>query len=214
MITCKEDLYGTEFIIESKDEAILLEVKCIELGIKKADWSGCNYKDGVMFGLISKDLNTPHSKKLLFTRRDEGGDTMDEFLNLKRLTLEDLKPQTKEVKWVNGDDVEYFHSVFEWTSGGRYICLDSGTDCHIFADKVGNLDYAESFQIRKPETPEQKLARERIENGKAFYELMSEIETSIMNPADHSTPNDWEEIREDWQQVYILQAEKLNYKAK
>ncbi|CAH9014180.1 putative coil containing protein [Vibrio phage 277E43-1] len=226
MITCKEDLYGTEFIIESKDEAILLEAKCIELGIKKAGWSGCNYKDGVMFGLISKDLNTPHSKKLLFTRRDEGGDTMDEFLNLKRLPLEDLKPQTKEVEWVNGlppvgAGCEAVFIEHEPKGYGEFLVLGYHSN-YVWLEYIGELSNkskhytaeVDSVKFRKPETPEQKLARERIENGKAFYELMSEIETSVMHPSKHGKPNDWEEMREEWQQVYILQAEKLNYKAK
>ena len=102
MITCKEELYGTCFVIERREDAALLEAKCIELGIDKARWYGCNYDGGISIGMISKDLETAYSKKLVFSARSQSSETMTEFCDLKRLVLEDLEPQTKEVEWVNG----------------------------------------------------------------------------------------------------------------
>lgn len=67
-------------------------------------------------------------------------------------------------------------------------------------------------ELKKPETKQQREDRERLENGKAFYELMSEIEISVMNPEANGHPNQWDELIDEWQQVYILQAEKLKYR--
>ncbi|CAH9017248.1 putative coil containing protein [Vibrio phage 193E37-1] len=125
-------------------------------------------------------------------------------------------PQTKKVEWVNGDEC-----LFTDKSGDTKTCKVIGlyppfVESYVLHCESANPTFFISNMGRmvKPETPEQKLARERIENGKAFYELMSEIETSVMHPSKHGKPNDWEEMREEWQQVYILQAEKLSYKAK
>lgn len=99
MITCKEDLIGTEFKVTCKEEADLLKEKCKSLGIEHATWSSCSYTGGVMRGLVGKDLGTPHSCKLLFTGRSECDDSMDEFRALRLAGIKDLKPkQTKFVK--------------------------------------------------------------------------------------------------------------------
>ncbi len=91
MITCKENLIGTRFKIKSRDDAILLEAKCIELGIKKGEWTGCDYNSNVKYGLISKDLGTPHSIKLVFTNKGQCEDTMDEFRDLKMIDINAIK---------------------------------------------------------------------------------------------------------------------------
>ncbi|CAH9014056.1 putative coil containing protein [Vibrio phage 249E41-1] len=224
MITCKEDLYGTEFLIESKDESILLEAKCIELGIKKAGWSGCNYENGVMFGLISKDLSTPHSKKLLFTRKVGHGDTMAEFLNLKRLTLEDLKSQTKEVEWVNGlppvgVECEFKYKVLsdaDWKYC-KVFAYDDTVAAIWYENGDGELKHAtvevESYEFRKPETEEQKLERERMENGKSLYELVQKIWTDVDSTCT-AHPYDSGLVNDNVKEMYARLAIETKYKAK
>ncbi len=99
MITCKEDLIGTEFKVTCKEEADLLKEKCKSLGIEHATWSSCSYTGGVMRGVIAKDLGTYHSCKLLFTDKLEDSDSMDEFKSLRFVDIKDLKPTpTKFVK--------------------------------------------------------------------------------------------------------------------
>ncbi|CAM0040610.1 hypothetical protein VPHK435_0016 [Vibrio phage K435] len=94
MITCKEDLIGTEFKVTCKEEADLLKEKCKSLGIEHATWSSCNYTDGVMRGVIGKDLGTYHSCKLLFTDKPEDSDSMDEFKSLRFVDTKDLVKST------------------------------------------------------------------------------------------------------------------------
>jgi hypothetical protein len=94
-----------------------------------------------------------------------------------------------------------YHGSYVWM---EYIGELSNTSKHYTA-KV-NL-----IKFRKPETEAEKMARERLENGKTFYQLMSDIETSVMNPANSGYPNEWDELRDDWQEVCMRQAEALGF---
>lgn len=64
-------------------------------------------------------------------------------------------------------------------------------------------------RFSKPESPEQKTQRERLENGKAIYYLMCNIE---LNRDIAGTPNTWGELRDEWQSVYIKLAEEVGYR--
>lgn len=94
-----------------------------------------------------------------------------------------------------------YHGSYVWM---EYIGELSNTSKHYTA-KV-NL-----IKFRKPETKAERIERERLENGKAYYQLMSDIETSVMNPDDSGYPNEWDELSEDWQEVYMRQAEALGF---
>jgi hypothetical protein len=119
MITCKEDLIGTEFKITCKEEANLLKSKCELFGIEHATWSCCNYSDGVMRGIIGKDLDTYHSCKLLFTSREEGACSMPEFRSLRFVDIKELS-KPKPTKFVKVEE-SIFDLKEEFDSGELYF---------------------------------------------------------------------------------------------
>ncbi|AUS00753.1 hypothetical protein NVP1278O_18 [Vibrio phage 1.278.O._10N.286.54.E8] len=104
MITCKEDLIGTEFKVTCKEEASLLKEKCKSLGIEHATWRSCSYTGGVMRGVVAKDLGTYHSCKLLFTDKPEDSDSMDEFKSLRFVDIKELKPKPTPTKFVKVEE--------------------------------------------------------------------------------------------------------------
>ncbi len=126
MITCKEDLIGTEFKVTCKEEADLLKSKCELLGIEHATWSSCSYTGGVMRGIISKNLDTYHSRKLLFTVVQEGDDSMPEFRSLRFVDIKELSKQkpTKFVKVEESifdlrEEFERGELYFRWLGNGE-----------------------------------------------------------------------------------------------
>ncbi len=143
-----------------------------------------------------------------------------EFI-LRAAALEE-KPSEK-VEWVNGDELPpvgwcgltsytnddcdnwcEFHEGVVMGVNGDYVWM-------AHHGKFQRVHHIGEIEFKELETKQQREDRERLENGKAFYGLMSEIEISVMDPEDNGYPNQWDELRNEWQQVYILQAEKLNY---
>lgn len=139
-------------------------------------------------------------------------------------------PQTKEVctedttKWVNGlppvgAKCEALFIEHEHKGYGEFLVLGYHGS-YVWMEYIGELsNTSEHFtskvsliKFRKPETEAERIKRERLENGKTFYQLMSDIETSVMNPEDSGYPNEWDELRDDWQEVYMRQAEALGFK--
>ncbi len=98
MINKKEDLYGTEFAITNKEEAQALQDLCDSLGIEPGDWSGCQYTGGAMRGLVSFDIGTAHSCKLVFTSKLPDTDTMEEFKLLRKADISEILKEQKRTK--------------------------------------------------------------------------------------------------------------------
>lgn len=218
MITCKGDLIGTYIKNDNGElrdlyislcESLFVDGTPKDLMMSNEEWLGLN-RECKFIGVYEGGMWIAHQY-----RSKE-----------KEITISDLKPipQTKEVEWVCVEGLKYAQVDFNSTisSTGGETCIDSDlyfawsnkNIVHISDVSAKDLLMNRHKLCKKVETPEQKLERERIENGKAFYELMSEIEVSVMNPEDHGTPNPWDELRDEWQQVYTLQAERLNYKVK
>lgn len=140
MITCKEDLIGTEFKVTCKEEADLLKSKCELLGIEHATWSSCNYSDGVMRGIIGKDLDTYHSCKLLFTGRSEGACSMPEFRSLRFVDINELS-KPKQTKFVKVEE-SIFDLKEEFEKGELYAV--NGREKHFVINNEGWLTNAKS----------------------------------------------------------------------
>ncbi|AUR95860.1 hypothetical protein NVP1214O_11 [Vibrio phage 1.214.O._10N.222.54.F11] len=116
MINKKEDLYGTEFAITNKEEAQALKELCDSLGIESGDWPGCKYNSGVTRGLVSFDLGTDYSCKLIFTRGTKSDDAMDEYKDLRKVDISEITKESKRTK------VEYVKCNYsrEWKAVRHY----------------------------------------------------------------------------------------------
>ncbi|AOQ26766.1 hypothetical protein [Vibrio phage S4-7] len=132
-------------------------------------------------------------------------------------------PEDKEVEWVNGlppvgAECEAVFIEHEHKGYGEFLILGYYGD-YVWMEYIGELSNkskhytakVDMVKFRKPETEAEKLQRERTENGKAYYELISSIESELMCPERHGYPNMWGELRSEWQEVYIRQAEVLGF---
>ncbi len=157
MINKKEDLYGTEFAITSKEEAQALQDLCDSLGIKSGDWPGCKYDSGVMRGLVSFDLGTVYSCMLIFTSKLPDSDTMEEFKLLRKTDISEILKEPKRTKvehvkckfnhaWEAVKEHEESKNIFHCQESGEYaIC---GYDMHIIGECVRDGEI-----YRRIETP-------------------------------------------------------------
>lgn len=132
-------------------------------------------------------------------------------------------PEEKEVEWVNGlppvgTECEAVFIEHEHKGYGEFLILGYYGD-YVWMEYIGELSNkskhytakVDMVKFRKPESEAEKLQRERIENGKAYYELISSIESELMCPERHGYPNMWGELRSEWQEMYIRQAEVLGF---
>lgn len=83
------------------------------------------------------------------------------------------------VEWKNGDNLEYIDGDGEWSEFlGRYISFDKYAGLHVIYASDGNIYHAESEQIRKPESQEQKQIKSMVGDfrkysGSLFYADMA-----------------------------------------
>lgn len=87
----------------------------------------------------------------------------------------ELIPQPEKVEWVNGDECE-----IEMQEGvRRYLfgceCPNNQQTCIVFTKDGGGHMVMPIERLSKPETKQQREDRERLENGKALYELVQKI---------------------------------------
>ncbi|CAH9015947.1 putative coil containing protein [Vibrio phage 242E40-1] len=151
MITCKEDLIGT-FIRndngELRDlyislcESLLIAGTPKDLMMSNDNWLGLN-RECKFIGVYEGGMWIAHQYRS----------------NEKQLNLEDLKPQTKGIEWVNGDKCIYNDEEFTFVS---YMCKPEEDHVVIWRSFDG-IEVVYKTQISKPETPEQKLEREELE---------------------------------------------------
>ena len=133
-------------------------------------------------------------------------------------------PQTKEVEWVNGlppvgAECEFKYKVM--TDADWKFCRVFGYSEHVAAiwyeSHDGEVKHAtidiNYYEFRKPETPEQKLERERMENGKAYYGEVVRIEREVTGMSFDSFHR-WDKLSDKYREVYAMQAEAFNYKVK
>jgi hypothetical protein len=135
-------------------------------------------------------------------------DQLDEWLGLKSKVDwcgNGLPPVGVECEW-KGKRGGYWVPCVVVANNDKTVVVQNNGDYKHSEFEIIDLNYQE---LRKPETPEQKAERERIENGKAIYDLMSSIE---MNHDIAGTPNTWAELRDEWQSVYIQLAESVGYR--
>lgn len=143
----------------------------------------------------------------------ETNNSVSGILNSSQISdvVKELEENDNKVKYTNGGNIEYANTCkFGNFWNGRYVCFDEFENEHVIENHDG-LWHITGDCIRKPETEAEKLQRERTENGKAYYELISSIETELLCPEHHGYPNMWGELRSEWQEVYIRQAEVLGF---
>lgn len=173
MINKKEDLYNT--YIEN-DNGELLELylgKCLEFGFTL---STAFKNDGTLaddsFTLVTHGIDGD-----VIWAVTSKGTHME-----KELTLADLKPipQCKEVEWVNGDECLYMNS----SEAHKFIGMDPTRSdfCYIKAN-CSSVNWVEVSKLSKPESPEEKIERERLEAG---YDLYRKTQVSIKSVACES----------------------------
>ena len=168
MITCKEDLIGT-FIENDNGELRDLYTSICEkmsidgtpkdLSMNNNDWLGLN-RECKFIGVYEGGMWIAHQYR--------GKE--------KKLTLEDLKPQTKEVEWVNGDLVCKVNQIIPI---GVFVGLDRTGRAVVELNPVtqhannGNEFMALGLHnIKKPETEAERKEREELELGSALMNAM------------------------------------------
>jgi hypothetical protein len=181
MITCKEDLIGTIFNIANDDGdanvrlAGLFYDVCTKYGIRVMGGNGRDYfMKAVGEGLVSLCIadndglgafgRVSVSKDSVFGASSE---SMSNFRYIDELEmrshLEGLKPQAKEIEWINGlppvgAECELSNCGNSWV---KAEVLFMGTGLCVVNQGYGDQHYhLNSVKFRKPETPEQKLERE------------------------------------------------------
>ncbi|AUR97693.1 hypothetical protein NVP1243O_70 [Vibrio phage 1.243.O._10N.261.54.B5] len=139
---------------------------------------------------------------------------------LRAATLENIPTETPEekevmdsiesvgeVEWKNGDECVYRHQPdVTYMFVGIHPVNKKSAIC--WNEKEGIAQIHIDF-ISKPETQKKREYRERLENGKAIYDLMCSIE---LNHDIAGAPNTWGELRDEWQSVYIKLAEEVGYR--
>jgi hypothetical protein len=202
----------------SKEEAVKLAIFSAELVIDSYDGDSDAPREAIQ---AAKNWLKNQTARDSFTAADDNDEVKQkiaDYINNKNDGLSakalDESKEPEQVEWKSGDECTYINE-----SGERFGAIVIGWHPEhpglIIETFVGMLLKVTMEDIEKPkhtETPEQKKERARLENGKSFYKVMSKIEISVMNEEDHGTPNPWEELAEEWQEVYILQAEHLGYR--
>ncbi|AUR89598.1 coil containing protein [Vibrio phage 1.137.O._10N.261.46.B5] len=187
MITCKEDLHNTYIINDHGELRDLFLEKCKELGLV---WLSGNDPFGSKLGLCSAKIGV--TSGIICT--DAIG---------RLLTDADLKPQTKEVEWVNGDECLYMNS----SEVHKFIGVDPTRNdfCYIKAD-CSAVNWVEISKLSKPETEAERKEREEIE---AASYLLSDW----FNAIGKDMP-EWSSVNEDVKAHYLRIVRKTNYKVK
>ena len=113
------------------------------------------------------------------------------------------------VEWKNGDCVDFDDR------SGVFIGLTKDGELAVVEIDNQDMDYDIDLvlvrNLRKPETPEQKKERERLENGKALYELVQNIWCDVCDnytPTSYSSPIVTESVKE----MYARLAEEVSYR--
>ena len=196
MITCKEELQNT-YVNNTTELRKAFIAKLKELGVDtKISPSGSPesvvaYWDDIRCGRFISGCWHSYA---------------DEVRNqCKQLTLEDLKPQTKEAGWVNGDACIYDGS--EYTFVGMTPTFND-LSCIVFDVKNG-IEHVCVRKLSKPETEAERKEREELE---AAYDLLC-----IGNRALNVTaPCTFDEFKIDEPQCdfWLSIVRKTNYKVK
>lgn len=113
-------------------------------------------------------------------------------------------PQTKEVEWVNGDDVEAYGRLY------KYVGLDPFNDnlCICLANQDDDPQCFSIEVLSKPETEAERVERERLENGKALHSQASKTEVAT----EFGTFRLWEMEGKETRDHYCQLAERINYR--
>lgn len=117
--------------------------------------------------------------------------------------IESREPQTKEVKWVNGDECRYANDIDH-----DYIYIGEhphGDGHYVFSEEKG-ITYIANGYLLEPETLEKKLEREELE---AASYLLSDW----FNAIGKDMP-EWSSVNEDVKAHYLRIVRKTNYKVK
>ncbi|CAH9015514.1 putative coil containing protein [Vibrio phage 381E49-1] len=169
MITCKEDLINT--YVDGRDVELgnAYQELLFSFGVKWLDFNDQLVRVVGDSSLISR---------FCFNGSELSWDSKEVAIRNfgKELTLEDLKPQTKEVEW----DGEYqleggsgwfkYKSTYVASNGDMFaMCLVPNANKGLPFEQY--LDVA-TTKFRKPETPEQKLERDELE---AAYDLYCDL---------------------------------------
>lgn len=192
MITKKEDLYKTYVINDGEIRSLYVGL-CNKFGIECE--SNSNASGAV--DITNADYIEVYAGICFYTNTPS-------VETSKQLTLEDLKPQTKEVEWVNGDECRCNDNI-DYT----YIGLNPHKP--LFSYIVGNGQIIQRLTsiLSKPETPEQKLEREELE---AAYDLYCEFtnENSVDGTCMSSFSFKQSLVKIKWLAI----VRKTNYKVK
>ena len=211
MITCKEDLIGT-YIKNDNGELLKLYIeKCLSLGFRLSPaFSGGRVLDETLTHVaVGIDRDCVWAVRGNYNAME------------KQLTLEDLKPQTKEVEWVNGlppvgVECEAVFIEHEHKGYGEFLILGYHSN-YVWMEYIGELGNKskhytaniDMVKFRKPETEAERKEREELE---AAYDLLCVGNRALSVTA----PCTFDEFKLDDPQCYFWLSivRKTNYKVK
>ena len=209
MITCKEDLMNTWIENDNGELAELYVGLCTKFGFGKFRSFEADLD---IIGLYSCNDGNTDPWKLIDMEAGEQRECMRE------LTLEDLKPQTKEVEWVNGlppvgVECEAVFIEHEHKGYGEFLILGYHSN-DVWMEYIGELSnkskhYTAKIDLvkfRKPETEAERKEREEIEA--ASYLL-----SGWFNAIGKDMP-EWGSVNEDVKAHYLEIVRETNYKVK
>lgn len=120
-------------------------------------------------------------------------------------TYQEAKISNAEVEWKNGDECLYMNS----SELHKFIGIDPTRNdfCYIKANCAA-VNWVEISKLSKPETPQQRKDRERLENGKSLHNAASKTEEAI----SHGIFRLWEMEDKEVRRHYCQLAEIIGYR--
>lgn len=225
MITCKEDLIGTIFNIADEEGGANVRLAglfydvCIKHGIGVMGGNGRDYfmkavGEGLVNLCIADDDGLGAFGRASVSKDSEFGSynkSMSDFRYIGeselKAHLEDLKPQTKEVEWVNGDACRYANDIqHEYTYIGEH---PHGDGHYAFSEEKG-ITYIANGYLLEPETEAERKEREELE---AAYDLFVHVQRAS-NRDKWSFELFCNEKMNDYKSDYLAIVRKTNYKVK
>lgn len=170
--------------------------KCHNLGVRASNNDDVeNLFDWGYFGVCARDgTYLSNSYDGYFDAQEITLDQLDEWLGLD-----------VEQEWKNGDSCIFGSSDMS----GVYITYDKYNSGHVIYS-CGEYFYVLDGDFHKPETPEQKAERERLEDGKSLFELAQKLWTEVQSDYEvysYDSPM----ICDNTKELYARLAEKVGY---
>ena len=114
------------------------------------------------------------------------------------------------IEWKNGDECVYMNSKIIHVVIGRD---DKYRDSFWCKSPCRNINLLDAACLSKPETQQQREDRERLENGKALYELTQKIWCDV-DSTYTGHPYESPMVNDNVKEMYARLAIETNYKVK